>query len=186
MNRTVRCLWLLLPVANALGACSADSGNRPTYTSGLNGNATLGNLTPSQQSTICTTQAAFLRANIDTTSLTRFWCAFTPGVLTAQSDAACQSAMDACVNAFSIKLDVTVTDPNAPPPQCVTSTSSCNGTVRQYEDCVNALADFQISIGTDWACGKRTQYPSSPTVGIDACNALGPSCSAVTGAPNIQ
>ncbi len=182
MNRIVALLALLVPVGVAVGGCSA-SGADPKYSSGVNGDLGLTTLTPQQQQTICTSQAAFLKAHVDTTSLTRFWCAFTPAVLTAANQAACETAMNDCVNTFSIQLDVTATDPNAPPPQCTTvTTDSCTGTVSQYEDCVDALASVQLQIGTNWQCGS--ELPSSPTVGVDACNALGPTCTAVTGSPD--
>jgi hypothetical protein len=160
MTRIQRGLLSLLPLVIA-GACSANGGSDPKYSSGVDGDLGLGNLTNAQQTTICTSQAAYLQAHIDTTTLTRFWCAFTPAVFGAADDASCEAAMDTTVN-----------------------TSTCSGTVSEYEDCVNSLASVELNIGTDWACGTRAQYSSSPTVGISACSALGPTCTAVTGAPS--
>jgi hypothetical protein len=181
-------LALLVTTMLGAGACSAnDADPPPEYTSGVDGNLGLQGLTPIQKSTICTSQAAFLHARVDTTALTRFWCAFTPAVFMAADDASCESAMAACIDAFSVQVEVTVSDPNAPPPQCVVvDTSSCSGTVSQYEDCVNALAGVQVRVGTEWACGKRSEYPSSPLVGVSACDALGPTCAAAAGTPVIH
>jgi hypothetical protein len=190
MSRPLRALLVLvplIPLVLGMGACSSDKKDGSQYSSGVDGGLLYGDLTPTQKATICTSQAKYVRARIDTTALTRFWCAFTPAVLTAQDDATCQSAMDTCVNTFKLQLDVTATDPNAPPPQCTqVDASQCNGTVADYESCVDTLADVAISIGTDWACGKRATYGSSPTVGVTACNAVGPTCTAVTGSPTIR
>src|SRR6185436_17680636 len=83
-------------------ACSAhDDDPPPGYSSGLDTNAGLSGLTPVQKQTICTSQAAFVRTRVDTTALTRFWCAFTPGVFMAPNDAACETAMNACIESFS-------------------------------------------------------------------------------------
>ena len=92
------------------GACASE--DAPGYQSGVDGNVQLGNLTPAQSMTICRSQVAYVHAHVDTTSLTRFLCAFSPLVLTAANDAACEAAMTDCVNAFSVKVDVTVNDPN--------------------------------------------------------------------------
>jgi hypothetical protein len=179
---------LLVTTLLGVGACSADDADDPPqYTSGVDGNLGLQGLTPAQRSTVCTSQSAFVHARVDTTALTRFWCAFTPAVFMASDDAACEAAMNSCVQAFSVQVEVTVSDPNAPPPQCVfVDTSTCTGTVGQYEDCVNALAAVQVRVGTEWACGKRSEYPSSPLVGVAACDAIGPTCTAATGTPVIR
>lgn len=178
----------LVTTTLAIGACSAhDSDPPPDYSSGVQGNLGLQGLTPLQKTTLCTSQAAFLHARVDTTALTRFWCAFTPAVFMAADDASCEAAMNSCIQAFSVQVEVTVSDPNAPPPECiVVDTSACTGTVSQYEDCVNALAAVQVRVGTEWACGKRSEYPSSPLVGVSACDALGPTCTAATGTPNLH
>jgi hypothetical protein len=182
-----RATLLIALAALGMAACAAHDDPPPGYSSGVDGNVALSGLTPAQRTTICTSQAAFVRARVDTTALTRFWCAFTPAVFTAPDDAACEAAMNSCVASFSLQLDVTVSDPNAPPPQCyVTDTSTCGGTVGQYEDCVNALTNVQVRVGTDWACGKRAEYPSSPLVGVTACDALGPTCTAATGTPQVH
>jgi hypothetical protein len=95
--------------------------------------------------------------------------------------------MDSCVNTFSLKLDITATDPNAPPPECqVVDSSQCTGTVSDYENCVDSLANVAINVGTDWSCGKRADYSSSPTVGVTACNKVGPTCMAVTASPTVR
>lgn len=179
---------VVLFTALGIGACSAsDPDPPPAYSSGVDGNLGIQGLTPAQKTTLCTSQAAFVRARVDTTALTRFWCAFTPAVFMAPNDAACEAAMDSCIQTFSLQLDVTVSDPNAPPPQCyVADTSTCTGTVADYEGCVNALAAVQVRVGTDWACGKRTEYPSSPLVGVAACDAVSPTCTAATGVPVIH
>lgn len=166
-------------VAMGLGACASEAD--PPYQSGVDPNLQLGQLTPDQKITICKTQAAYVHAHVDTTSLTRFLCAFTPAVLAAANDAACNVAMNDCVQAFSVKVDVSVTDPNAPPPECVLAPlSQCTGTVAAYESCVNSLASVQIQVGTDFSCGQRSQYASGPTVGVEACNALGPTCTSAS------
>ncbi|HVU03369.1 MAG TPA: hypothetical protein VHE30_16530, partial [Polyangiaceae bacterium] len=147
-------------------------------------NTQLTNLTPAEKTQICTSQAAFVHARVDTTSLTRFWCAFTPAVFGAADDASCETALEQCVSAFSIQLDVTVTDPNVPPPQCIIADQGqCNGTVADYEGCVNALAEVEVNVGTDFACGHRAEHGDSPTVGIAACDAVGPTCTGVTAKP---
>src|ERR1041385_7072804 len=188
MQRPEKLVTCLLIQALAFAGCSSrDADPPPDYSSGLNGDQGLHGLTPADKATLCTTQAAFVRTRVDTTALTRFWCAFTPAVFTAPNDAACQAAMDSCVQTFSIQLDVTVSDPNAPPPQCyAVDTSTCTGTVAQYEDCVNALANVQVQVGTEWSCGHRTEYPASPLVVVKACDALGPTCTAATGTPVIH
>lgn len=156
------------------GACASD--DNTGYQSGVDGNLQLGQLTPEQRVTICKTQAAYVHAHVDTTSLMRFLCAFTPAVFTAADDAQCEAAMTDCVNAFTVKIDVTV-DPNSVPLQCVMGPAiPCGGTVAGYESCVESLADVQIRIGTDFSCGKRSQYADGPTVGVSACAALGPTC----------
>jgi hypothetical protein len=186
MTRIFRAVPVLLPLGLAVAACGSKADDPPPYTSGVSGDTQLTNLTPAERTQICSTQTAFVRARVDTTSLTRFWCAFTPAVLTAPSEAACATALDACVRTFSLQLDVTVTDPNAPPQCIVADLGTCSGSVTDYEGCVNALAAVQVSIGTDFACGKRSDLPDSPTVGVAACNAVGPTCSGVTGAPRIR
>jgi hypothetical protein len=176
---------LLVFTALGTGACSADDADEPPpFTSGVDGNIGLQGLDPAQRTQLCTSQAAFVHARVDTTALTRFWCAFTPAVFMAADDASCETALAACVQAFSVQVEVTVSDPNVPPPQCiVVDTSTCNGTVTEYEGCVNALAAVQVRVGTEWACGKRSEYPSSPLVGVAACDAVGPTCTVATGAP---
>jgi hypothetical protein len=183
-----RTISSFLFAAVTIGGCSAhDSDPPPDYSSGVDGNLQLRGLTSAQKTTICTSQAAFVHARVDTTALTRFWCAFTPAVFMAPDDAACEAALASCVQAFSVQVEVTVSDPNAPPPQClVVDTSTCGGTVGQYEGCVNALAAVQVRVGTDWACGKRSEYPSSPLVGVSACDGVGTSCTAATGAPQLR
>jgi hypothetical protein len=186
MKRTVRVVAFVLPLAIVVGACSSDEPtNAPPYSSGVDGSTNLNVLTPTQEQTICTSQAAFVKARIDTTALSRFWCAFTPAVLTAPDTASCNTAIDACIEKFSVQLDVTVSDPNAPPPQCktVTTSATCTGTVKDYENCVNSFASVQLDIGTNFQCGSRADLPASPTVGVDACKALGPTCTAATAAP---
>jgi hypothetical protein len=186
MSPRQRFAALLVPLVAGLGACGSAADPPPPFTSGVDEAATLGTLTPTQRTTLCTTQAAYVRTRVDTTALTRFWCAFTPGVLAA-AEGQCDAAMDACVRTFSVQLDITVTDPNAPLPQCYQAdTSTCRGTVKQYEDCVSSLAAVQVRVGTDWSCGKRASYSSSPTVGVTACDVLGPTCSAVTGTPSVR
>lgn len=158
------------------GACASD--DNTGYQSGVDGNTQLGQLTPDQRVTICKTQAAYVHAHVDTTSLMRFLCAFTPAVLTAVDDPTCEAEMTKCVNAFSVQVQVDVNvDPNAIPLQCVTAPAiPCSGTVAGYENCVESLADVQVRIGTDFSCGKRSQYADGPTVGVSACGALGPTC----------
>jgi hypothetical protein len=184
MKRRHSLSFLVITLLGA-GACSAnDADPPPEYSSGVNGSLGLQGLTPVQRSTICTSQAAFVHARVDTTALTRFWCAFTPGVFMAPDDASCEAAMASCVQAFSVQVEVTVSDPSVPPPQCIVAdTTGCSGTVGDYEGCVNALAAVQVRVGTEWACGKRTEYPSSPLVGVAACDAIGPTCTAATGTP---
>jgi hypothetical protein len=167
------------------GACASE--DKPTFDAGVDGNLDLGTLTPDQKVTICKNQAAFVHAHVDTTALTRFLCAFTPAVFTAADDAHCEAAMTDCINAFSVKVDVTATDPNAPAPECALAPlSQCTGTVSTYEGCVNQLADVQLQIGTDWSCGKRSQYANGPTVGVTACQGLGPTCTAASQPPVIR
>jgi hypothetical protein len=184
--RILRALVVVAPLSIVAGACSAQ-GDNGQYQSGVDGNAQLNGLSSTQKTTICTSRAKYVHARVDTTSLMRFACAFTPAVFGARTDADCQAAMDSCVNALSVKVDVTLTDPNAPPPECtVVDTSTCTGTVGQYEACVQSLADVQLQIGTDFSCGKRAEYQTSPTVGIDACGKLGPTCTVATGSTQIR
>jgi hypothetical protein len=161
-------------------ACGDDKKDQG-FSSGIDGNTMLGNLTPAQQVTICQNQAAYVHAHVDTTSLTRFLCGLTPGVLLAASDDACEAALDSCVKSFSLMVDVNV--PASTSTQTVCSTvplGQCQGTVSDYEKCVDSLANVQLTIGTDFACGKRTQYSANPLVGVDACGAVGPACSAAS------
>jgi hypothetical protein len=162
-------------------ACGSDDNTGQGFSSGVDGTTMLGNLTPAQQVTICQNQAAYVHAHVDTTSLSRFICGLTPGVLFAANDDACQQALDTCVNSFSLMIDVNV--PSSTSAQTVCSTvpiSQCQGTVADYEKCVDQLANVQLTIGTDFSCGKRTQYQANPLVGVDACTAVGPGCTAAT------
>jgi hypothetical protein len=167
------------------GACASE--DKPGFDSGVDGTLQLGGLTPEQKITICKNQAAYVHVHVDTTALTRFLCAFTPAVLTAADDASCEVAMTDCVNRLSVKVDVTATDPNAPAPACILAPlSQCTGTVAGYEGCVESLADVQLRIGTDWSCGKRSQYADGPTVGVNTCQGLGPTCTAASQPPVIR
>jgi hypothetical protein len=155
------------------------------YQSGVDGRLDLNGLTPDQRVRICSTQAAYVHAQVDTTSLMRFVCAFTPAVLGAVDDVRCEAAMAQCLSAFSVKVDVKAS--GAVPLECALSPlSPCSGTVADYEACVEALADVQLQIGTDFSCGKRAQYAGGPTVGVSACAALGPSCTSASTPPVIQ
>ncbi|HVU03867.1 MAG TPA: hypothetical protein VHE30_19040, partial [Polyangiaceae bacterium] len=83
MSRGIRSLVFLTPLfVTALG-CSSHADDPPPYQSGVDENTQLTNLTPAEKTQICTSQAAFVHARVDTTSLTRFWCAFTPAVFGA-------------------------------------------------------------------------------------------------------
>jgi hypothetical protein len=164
-----------------VAACGSDDKKDLGFSSGVDGNTMLGNLTPTQQVTICQNQAAYVHAHVDTTSLMRFICGLTPAVLLAASDDACQQALDTCVNSFSLKVDVNV--PASTSTQTVCSTvpiTQCQGTVADYEKCVDQLANVQLTFGTEFACGKRAQYQANPLVGVDACAAVGPACTAAS------
>jgi hypothetical protein len=167
------CSLLVLGIAG----CSASDDDATAFDSGVDGKRDLGDLTPQERVTICSKQAAFVRARVDTSSLMRFVCAFTPEVLFAQSDSACETAMNRCVELLSVDIDVTVTDNNATETVCSTvPISQCQGTVADYENCVDSIADVQINIGTNFQCGKRQEYADGPTVGVNACAAVGPAC----------
>ena len=169
------------------GCSSSDDDGASRFNAGVDDNARLGDLTPDQRVTICQNQAAFVRARVDTTSLMRFVCAFTPGVFLAATDEACESEMERCVSALSVKVDVTVTDPNTAKTVCATfPVSECDGTVADYENCVDSIANVQLSIGSDFSCGKRADYASAPTVGVNACRAVGPACTAASSDPVIR
>jgi hypothetical protein len=171
------CTVLFIGVA----ACGSDDNKGQGFTAGVDGNTMLGTLTPAQQVTICQNQSAYVHAHVDTTSLTRFICGLSPAVLFAASDDACQQALDSCVNSFSLMVDVNV--PASTSTQTVCSTvpiTQCQGTVGDYEKCVDSLANVQLTIGSDFACGNRTQYQANPLVGVDACGAVGPSCTAAS------
>jgi hypothetical protein len=192
MSRWIVALASSSFVALCVGGCGSDNKQSGSlsgidggagFKSGVDGSTPLGNLTPSQQITICRNQAAFVHASVDTTSLMRFVCAFTPQVFLAASDAACQSAMDACINSFSVKVDVNVNVPSSTTIDTVCSTvpiSQCQGTVADYENCVDSIASVQLDFGTQFSCGKRADYMNGPTVGVNACAAVGPSCTAAT------
>jgi len=174
-------------VAAGLSACGSDDKDGDVFKSGVDGSTMLGHLTPDQQVTICRNQASFVHASVDTTSLVRFVCAFTPAVLFAASDEACETAMDTCVNGFSLKLDVKV--PTSTNIETVCSTvpiSQCQGTVADYENCVDSLVNIQLDIGTDFSCGKRSTYMGGPTVGVNACAAVGPTCTAVNQPADVR
>ena len=141
----------------------------------------LGNLTPAQQVTICQNQAAYVHAHVDTTSLARFICGLTADVLFAANDQACEQALDSCVNSFSLMVDVNVPASTSTQTVCTTgSITQCQGTVADYENCVDSLANVQLTIGTDFSCGQRSQYQSNPLVGVNACAAVGPACTAAS------
>lgn len=162
-------------------ACGSDDNKGQGFAAGVDGNTMLGTLTPAQQVTICQNQAAYVHAHVDTTSLSRFICGLTANVLFAASDDACQQAFDNCVNSFSLMVDVNV--PTSTSTQTVCSSvpiSQCQGTVSDYEKCVDQLANVQLTIGTDFQCGKRAQYQANPLVGVDACAAVGPACTAAS------
>ncbi len=190
MSRWIVALASSSFVAFCLGGCGSDTKQSGSlygldsgagFKSGVDGGTQLGNLTPSQQVTICRNQAAFVHASVDTTSLMRFVCAFTPQVFLAATDDACQSAMDACVNSLSVKVDVNL--PTSANIDTVCSTvpiTQCQGTVADYENCVDSIASVQLDFGTQFSCGKRSDYKNGPTVGVNACAAVGPSCTAAT------
>lgn len=180
MPRWILALASLTVLGFGVAGCGDDDG-ASRFNSGVDGNAQLNDLTPQQRVTICRNQAEYVRARVDTSSLMRFVCAFTPAVFLAQSDAACESAMAACVDALSIDIDVTVVDNDATEVVCATvPIGQCQGTVADYENCVNSIANVQIDIGTDFSCGKRRQYADGPTVGVNACAAVGPLCEPAT------
>lgn len=166
----------------ALGVAGCGDDDEATgFNSGVNRDTELKDLTEKERVTICQNQAAYVRARVDTTSLMRFVCAFTPQVFLAASDQACESAMTACVEALSIDIDVTVTDTDATEIVCrQVSVSQCQGSVADYEACVDSVANVQLNIGTDFSCGKRTQYADGPTVGVEACRKVGPACEPAT------
>lgn len=174
-------------VAVGISACGSDEKDGNVFKSGVDGSTMLGHLTPDQRTTICRNQAAFVHATVDTTSLVRFVCAFTPAVLLAASDEACETAMDTCVNGFSLKIDVNVPTSTSVDTVCSTvPISQCQGTVADYENCVDSLVNIQLDIGTDFSCGKRSMYKSSPTIGVNACAAVGPTCTAVNQPADIR
>ena len=160
------------------GGADEDAGAH--FKSGVNGSTPLGSLTPDQKVTICEKQAHFVRARLDTTSLARFICSLDPAVLFAASDDACEAALDKCVAPLSVKVDVSVeTDPEQEKVACSdVPISQCQGSVTDYENCVDSVANVQLVIGSGFACGTRAQYMTSPTAGVDACKALGPNCTA--------
>lgn len=183
MSRWIVALASSSFVALCLYGCGSDdktgSLNGSGFKSGVDGSTDLGHLTPDQQVTICRNQAAFVQASVDTTSLMRFVCAFTPQVFLAASDAACQTAMDACVDSFSVKVNVNVPTSTSIDTVCATvPIGQCQGTVTDYENCVDSIASVQIDFGTQFSCGKRADYMNGPTVGVNACAAVGPSCMA--------
>jgi hypothetical protein len=167
-----------------VGACASDD-EGSSFKAGVDGNTNLGDLTPDQQVTLCHNQAAYVKTHVDTTALTRFVCAFSPGVILAASDAACESALEGCVNAFAVKLDIGISaSPTNAQQVCVTvpqdQLAQCQGTVSDYENCVDSIANVSLTIGTDFSCGKRANYDQSPTIGVDACAAVGPACTPAT------
>ncbi|HEX3597458.1 MAG TPA: hypothetical protein VHU80_20260, partial [Polyangiaceae bacterium] len=121
-----------------------------------------------------------------TTSLMRFVCAFTPAVFLAASDDACEQAMESCVNGFSVKVNVNVPTSTLETVCSTVPISQCKGTVADYQNCVDSLADIQLNFGTDFSCGKRAQYMNGPTVGVNACAAVGPTCTAATQPADIR
>jgi hypothetical protein len=186
MSRWILALIPCSLFAFGIAGCSA-SDDDDGFNSGVNGQRDLGDLTHEERVTICRNQAAFVRARVDTSSLMRFVCAFTPEVLFAQSDASCETAMTRCVELLSVDIDVTVTDNEATETVCEqVPISQCQGKVADYENCVDSIANVQISIGTDFQCGKRQQYTDGPTVGVNACAAVGPTCTAATAPPVIR
>lgn len=180
MTRWILALSSCTLFALGIAGCSS-SDDASEFNSGVDGQKDLGDLTPQERVTICSNQAAYVRARVDTSSLMRFVCAFTPEVLFAQSDSACESAMNRCVDLLSVDVDVTVTDNNATEAVCATvPISQCQGKVADYERCVDSIANVQVSIGTSFQCGRRQEFADGPTVGIDACGAVGPACTPAT------
>ena len=175
MSRWILALSSCSLLAFGIFGCSSDD-EATEFNSGVDGQRDLGDLTPQERVTICRNQAAFVRARVDTSSLMRFVCAFTPEVLFAQNDSACESAMNRCVDALSIDIDVTVTDNNAPETCATFPISQCQGKVSDYENCIDSIADVQLTIGTNFQCGRRQEYADGPTVGVNACAAVGPAC----------
>jgi hypothetical protein len=186
MSRRIVSLTFGSVLALGLGACGSDKKDGGGFQAGVDGSTSLGTLTPAQQVTICSNQASYVHAQVDTTSLMRFVCAFTPQVFLAASDADCETAMDSCVMALSVKVDVNVPTSDIKTVCSTIPLSQCQGTVADYQNCVDSIANVQLNFGTDFSCGKRTQYMNGPTVGVNACAAVGPSCSAVNQPADIR
>lgn len=135
--------------AGLLNACDDD--DRPRYSSGVNQNAPIADLSDDELLEICSTFDGYVNTYVDLQTVATIAC-LPLAIVTSLDDETCQTNLQRCVDTFPLPVQVSARAQSEA--VCFENLQQCEATVAQLEGCVNVNVDLALNILDRLSCNR--------------------------------